>query len=266
MLRSHPSTKREYPRPVQRAERLSRILELVAQHETVDVQDLVQEFGVSPASVRRDLGLLEQQKLLTRTHGGAVTHGLLYELPLRYRQGRTQEKRRIAKVAARLARDCRAVGLTGGTTTTEVGRELAHREGLKVVTNALNIAAELVIHSGIDLVVTGGSARSASYELTGRWAEAMLSGVHLDLAYVGVDGISADGGLATQSEVEAQTNHALINAAARVVVVADSSKIGRPAFAPIATVDEITDLVTDSDADEAALARLTDRGVTIHLA
>lgn len=238
----------------------------MAEHESVDVQDLVRQFGVSPASVRRDLGLLEAQKLLTRTHGGAVTRGLLYELPLRYRQGRTQEKRRIAKAAARLARGSRVVGLTGGTTTTEVGRELAHRDGLKVVTNALNIAAELVVHSGIDLVVTGGSARSASYELAGPWAETMLSGIHVDLAYIGVDGISADRGLTTQNEVEARTNHALIKAATRVVVVADSSKIGRAAFAPIASVDEVTDLVTDSAADQDEVSRLAARGVAIHLA
>lgn len=251
---------------VRRMERLSRILELVAEHESVGVQELVSEFGVSPASIRRDLGLLDQQRLLTRTHGGAAARRLVHELPLRYRQGRTQEKQKIAQVAAKLARGSRVVGLTGGTTTTEVARELVRWDGLKIVTNALNIAAELVIHSGIDLVVTGGTARSASYELTGPWAETRLAGIHLDVAYVGVDGISLQGGLTTQNEVEAQTNHALIKAAARVVVVADSSKVGRVAFAPIAGIDEITDLVTDAAADQAQLSGMADRGVTVHRA
>ena len=119
--------------------------------------------GVSTASVRRDLQLLEEQHLLSRTHGGAVANTTVYELPLRYKGGRhKEEKRRIAIAAAARVDDTVAtVGLTGGTTTTEVARVLADRVGLTVVTNALNIAAELALRPNLKLIVTGGTARAS---------------------------------------------------------------------------------------------------------
>ena len=99
-----------------------------------------------------------EQRLLSRTHGGAVANSTAYELPLRYEGGRhSEEKRRIAAVAAARVDDPVAtVGLTGGTTTTEVARQLAERAGLTIVTNALNIAAELAVRPNLKLIVTGG--------------------------------------------------------------------------------------------------------------
>ena len=98
-----------------------------------------------------------------------------------------------------------AVGLNGGTTTTEVARALAARHDLTVVTNALNIAVELAVRANLKLIVTGGVARSASYELVGPLADATLQGIYVDLAFVGVDGIDPVHGLTTQNEVEAAT-------------------------------------------------------------
>ena len=132
-----------------------------------------------------------------------------------------------------------AVGLTGGTTCTEVARELVDRERLTVVTNALNIASELAVRPNLKLVVTGGTARPESYELVGPLAEQSLAGLHLDLVVIGVDGIDAQAGCTTHHEVEAHTDLALIERAERVVVVADSSKIGHVAFARICPVDRV---------------------------
>jgi DeoR family transcriptional regulator of aga operon len=122
-------------------DRLSRIVEQISTNGSVGVGDLAETLGVSAATVRRDLQLLEEQRLLARTHGGAVAHGVLYELPLRYRSARRQEdKARIAKAAAQRVADGSAIGMTGGTTTTEVARALSDRRQLTVVTNSLNIA------------------------------------------------------------------------------------------------------------------------------
>ena len=123
-----------------------------------------------------------------------------------------------------------AVGLTGGTTATEVGRALAGRQKLTIVTNALNIASELAVRPGIKLITTGGVARSQSYELSGPIAEASLTGLNLNVAFIGVDGIDAQAGCTTHHEVEAHTNAVMIGCARRVVVVADSSKLGKVAF------------------------------------
>jgi DeoR family transcriptional regulator, aga operon transcriptional repressor len=246
-------------------DRLGRILDRLSTNGTVGVTDLATDLGVSLASVRRDLQLLEDQHLLSRTHGGAVSSGVLYELPMRYRGGQHQdEKRRIAKAAAALVTDgVASVALSGGTTTTEVARVLATMSGLKVVTNAINIAAELALRPQIGLVVCGGSARPESHELVGPLAEQTLSRLNVDIAFVGVDGITAAAGLTTHHEVEAATNHAMIRIASRVVVVADGSKLGRRSFAEIAGVDEIDDLITDAGADADECRRVVEADVRV---
>ena len=241
------------------------ILEALAEGGSVGVAEIAAKLGVSTASIRRDLQLLEKQRLLSRTHGGAVANSTAYELPLRYRSGRhREEKRRIAAAAVgRVTGDVASVGLTGGTTTTEVARRLADRKGLTVVTNALNIAAELALRPDLKLIVTGGAARSQSYELVGPLAEATLEGMNLDLAIVGVDGVTVDGGLTTYHDIEAHTNLVLIQRARRVIVVADGSKIGRLALSRICDVSSVDELITDASAPEPELHRLADAGIAI---
>ena len=248
-----------------RTDRFGRILELLARDGAVDVGDLAEDLGVSEATVRRDLQALAEQRLLERSHGGAVAHGTAHELPVRYRTGRSDEKRRIAHAAAALVADGSSVGLTGGTTTTEVARVLAPRSDLTVVTNALNIAAELAVRPNLKLIVTGGVARAASYELVGPLADATLQGVYMDFAFVGVDGIDAARGITTQNETEAATNRGLIARAARTVVVADGSKLGRVAFAVIAGLDAVDELLTNADAEAEQVERLRAAGLKVTL-
>src|ERR1700744_6718484 len=242
---------------MQQAERLGAILERLSADGTVSVVGMAQSLDVSAATIRRDLHLLEEQRLLERTHGGAVPHGVTYELPLRYKSTRQPEqKRRIALEAAGRVREGSAIGLTGGTTTTEVARALVDRPQLTVVTNALNIAAEIAVRPNLKLVVTGGVARSESYELVGPIAEASLQGLNLDMVFLGVDGISPRAGLTTQHEVEAGTDRALMARAEQVVVTADSSKLDHVAFARICELADVDELITDDGADRDAVAAL----------
>jgi DeoR family transcriptional regulator of aga operon len=186
---------------------------------------------------------------------------------MRYRGGQHHDaKRAIAIAAAELVTpEIGSVGLNGGTTTTEVARALSGRAGLRVVTNALNIASELAVRTNIELVVCGGSARAESYELVGPLAELTLANLNLDLAFIGVDGISPTAGLTTHHAVEAQTNRALVRTAAQAVVVADSSKLGRGGFAKIGNLDLVSALVTDSAAPPDAVAALRSAGLLVHL-
>jgi DeoR family transcriptional regulator of aga operon len=254
-------------RNMRQEDRLGFILEKLNQHTSVGVPELATELEVSQASVRRDLRLLEDQQLLTRTHGGAVASGVLYELPMRYRGGQRQDaKRAIARRALELLpSDVTSIGLNGGSTTTEVARALMSHGRLRVVTNALNIASELAVRSQIDLVVCGGSARAESYELVGPIAEATLAGLNLDVAILGVDGVTAKAGLTTHHEVEAQTDRAILNTAERVIVVTDSTKVGRRAFARISEITMVSDVVTDAGADPQAVADLERAGVVVHV-
>src|SRR5690349_1665313 len=181
---------------MRQTERLSAILEQLADDGAVEVAGLADRLGASVATVRRDLQLLEGQRMLDRTHGGAVAHGVMYELPLRYKASRHQdEKRRIAAEAASRVADGAVIGFTGGTTTTEVARRVVDRRGITVVTNALNIAGELAIRTELKLVVTGGTVRPESYKLVGPVAEKALERLNLDIVFVGVDGITVDAGL-----------------------------------------------------------------------
>ncbi len=143
---------------------------------------------------------------------------------------------------------------------------LAVRDQLTVVTNALNIAAELSIRPKVKVVVPGGVARPQSYELVGVWGAQVLRGLNIGVAVVGVDGVDAVGGLTTHDEVEAQTNAALIERAHKVYVVADSSKLGRVHLARIAGIETVTEVVTDSAADPSVVAALRAAGVTVTLA
>jgi DeoR family transcriptional regulator of aga operon len=248
---------------VRQAERLAAILEELTTG-SVGVSELATMLDVSAATIRRDLELLEKQRLLSRTHGGAVRHGTLYELPLRYKSARRHdEKRRIAKAAASRIVDGVAVGLTGGTTCTEVARELVDRERITVVTNALNIASELAVRPNLKLVVTGGYARLESYELVGPLAERALAGLNLDVAVIGVDGIDAEAGCTTHHEVEAHTNLSMIDRARHVIVVADSSKIGTVVFAQICPIERVHELITDRDADPSTIRALREAGVRV---
>src|SRR6476469_1704545 len=247
-------------------DRLGLILQQLNEHGSVGVTRLAEQLQVSEASVRRDLHLLEDQKLLTRTHGGAVASGVLYELPMRYRGGQHYEAKRAiaARAVDLIPSDAASVGLNGGSTTTEVARALAATRSIRVVTNALNIASELAVRANIELVVCGGSARAESYELVGPLAELTLAHLNLDLAFLGVDGISPTAGLTTHHEVEAQTNRALVRTAARAAVVADSSKLGRRGFAKIGDLDLVSDLITDSAAPADAVAALRRAGLQVH--
>jgi len=261
---------------VSRYRRWNELLELLASNGQMQVEDAAKALGGSAATGRRDIDELASQQMLTRIRGGAIAQGVTYDLPLRYKSEKhPSEKQRIAAVAAAMVRPGQVAGLNGGTTTTEVARALAIRPDLSsdtpapavtVVTNALNIATELAVRQHIKIVTTGGVARPQSYELTGPLATGVLEQVALDLAILGVDGIDAVAGATAHHEGEASINQLMARQASRVVIVADSSKAGRRAFARICTAREIDALVTDAGIADEDVAALQDAGVNVVIA
>jgi DeoR family transcriptional regulator of aga operon len=243
------------------------VLKSVNSRGTVPLADLAAEFKVSAATLRRDLADMEDQGCLIRTHGGAQARPVHDEMPMHLRDLEAPEaKRRIALRAAELIPPGpHAVALTGGTTTAETAKVLSRRTQLTIITNALTIAIELAARPTTKVILTGGVVRSNSFEAVGVLAENTFKAVNVGTAIVGVDGISATGGATTHDEVEARTNHAMVEHAQRVIVVADGSKIGRVTLAQMARTNEIDVLVTDTTADPAELERLRAAGVTVHL-
>jgi DeoR family transcriptional regulator of aga operon len=163
--------------------------------------------------------------------------------------------------------------MNGGTTSTETARAIGARAdltpsqadgvALTIVTNALNIAYELTVRSHIKIVVTGGVARPSSYELTGPLASELLDQLHLDVALLGVDAVDPELGAMTHNEGEATINRILGDRARSVIVVADSTKLGKRAFARIRPIDRVDILVTDDRADPELLKRFTAAGVRV---
>ncbi|MFJ1970059.1 DeoR/GlpR family DNA-binding transcription regulator [Streptomyces sp. NPDC087903] len=251
--------------------RWKQLLDLLVERGRLDVEEAAVELEVSAATIRRDLDQLAEQQMLVRTRGGAVVHGVSYELPLRYKTARhATEKQRIAKAVAALIAPGEAVGLTGGTTTTEVARALAVRgdlgsgtPALTIVTNALNIANELAVRPQFKIVLTGGVARPQSYELVGPLADGVLGQVTMDVAVLGVVAFDLAHGAAAHDEAEAAINRLLCQRAERVIVAADSSKLGRRAFARICAAETVDTLVTDSSAGPDTVRRFEEAGIRV---
>ncbi len=247
--------------------RLAVIQEILERETKVTVEELALKLDVSTATVRRDLARLERERVVIRSHGGAVWVDRGLEVPIDNRVfSQAAEKKRIAGRAAALVGQRAVVGITGGTTTMEVARAIAEREELTVVTNALNIGAELAPRQNVRLVLTGGIARTASFELSGPIAERTIRDYNLDFAFVGVDGVDVGAGCTTHNDLEATTNAALVERATRVVVVADSTKIGQVKFARICSIQDVDRLITDTGATEDQVLALQAAGLEVELA
>ena len=254
-----------------RYQRWTTLLDLLPGEGQLTVAEAARALGVSQATIRRDMDQLARQQLVTRTRGGVIAGNVSYDLPLRYKTAlHAPEKQRIGRAAAALVAAGAAVALNGGTTTSEVARALATRPDLQdgtgavtVVTNAMNIANELAVRQHIKIVVTGGVARTQSYELIGPFATLVLEQLALDWAILGVDALDPVAGATAHHEGEASINRLMATRAARVMVVADASKLGQRAFTRVCAPDEIDVIVTDQDADPALLTAFTERGIRV---
>ncbi|SEB64082.1 transcriptional regulator, DeoR family [Paramicrobacterium humi] len=250
-----------------RSSRLTAILSALADGGVVSLTELTDTLGASPATIRRDLALLESQGFLTRTHGGAQSTDLNAELPVRYRDATERDaKIAIARKAAELIpRGRQAIAIGGGSTAAEVARNLTARTELTIVTNSLTTAYELASRSKVKVVMTGGVIRPSSFELVGTLAEGALNAINVAMTVIGADGITAANGLTTFDDTEARANRSMVTHAGRVVVVADSTKFGEVRLARVADLSEVSDLVTDDGADPQELARIERLGVRVHV-
>lgn len=256
-----------------RVERMRRLLTLLAdrtQQAPLTLDELVAELGVSKATLRRNLAVLEDERLVVRTHGGVrAAAGGTPQIPVRLRSAQTSlAKQAIARAAARLipAGEPHTVAVCGGTTTAEVIRALRHRTGLTVITNALPLAVEACAWSNVRVIITGGLVRPHSLQAVGPLSEGTFNFFNLATAVLGADGVSAEHGVTTHDEAEARATAAMITRAHRVIVVADGTKIGKAAPAAVADLARLDDLVTDAHADAAELDRIRGAGVNVHLA
>jgi DeoR/GlpR family transcriptional regulator of sugar metabolism len=231
-------------------QRQSAILEIVRRTGAVRVADLVQQFGVSDMTVRRDLEALAGRGLVDKVHGGATTvgPGSTEEPGFGAKSQRQRdEKARIAARAAELVSPGTAIALSAGTTTAALAALLTEVADLTVVTNSIPVADVFYRRARPDqtVVLTGGT-RTPSDALAGPVAEAAIATLNVDLLFLGVHGMSARSGLTTPNLLEAGTNRLLVQAARRVVVVADHTKWQTVGIATIVRLDQVDVLITDA--------------------
>ncbi|HTJ29879.1 MAG TPA: DeoR/GlpR family DNA-binding transcription regulator [Acidobacteriaceae bacterium] len=260
-------------------QRAKEILRILLQQGKTSVEELTEHFATSPASVRRDLVRLEEHGLVHRTHGGAMLAGqagrpvgslviwepFRFDASFREREDRfAAEKQRIANAAAALVQEKETIGVTAGTTTTQVARSLRQRIGLHIVTNAVNIGMELSSSNGLDTTLTGGCMRwPGAFSLIGPTALEMLNVVLMDRVFIGVCGVDAERGATTIEADEAAVFRVMARRSRQVVVVADSSKVGMTSPAVICPVEDIDVLITDDGISKEAAQAFTRSGVQV---
>lgn len=240
---------------------------LILTHGCLKAEEIAQLLSASLATVRRDLAALERRGLIERTWGGACARSAVNYLD-DYRRTADENalaKRAIASAASDLVEPGMVVGLSGGTTCTELARWLRGRP-ITVVTNAINVATELYNHSHTQVILTGGSLNTYSYELVGEMVGQSLEEHRLDLSFLGCSGLTPDFGFSMRDHSESAVARAFLAVSRRAVVVADHSKVGRSTltrFAPIAAIDRF---VTDADVSEAWREQLEAAGLTVLVA
>lgn len=245
------------------------ILEYVKLHGKISVQELIQQFNCSEATARRDLDWLDKSGKVIRTIGGAIYEGNLRQEPaeLAFRDKQfslKEEKEKIAGIAASLVQEGDVVCLTGGTTTFFIARALKNHQRITIVTNAVNIAAELAGAEGVRVVVIGGVMRAGSYELIGPLAESVVKQVNVTKMFLGVDGVSREHGFTMHSELESSIAQQLIMRSSEVYPVFDDSKLKKSALFTIIPLDKATGIITNKQPEPWLESACTQQQVKIY--
>jgi DeoR family transcriptional regulator of aga operon len=246
-------------------ERQQHVLRMLDGHGRVSVSDLIERFGVSAVTIRKDLESLERRRLLRRVRGGAVPHEAADEgaFDMRLRHG-VAAKQAIARSAATHVRDGDAIALDCSTTCYYLALELRGRRGLVVVTNGLRAADVLSESDSITVLVLGGTLRRSSRSLVGDFGEVFSSRGRLSVGFFGVRSLSPEHGLMELSPEETGVKRRLAATCDRVYGLFDSSKVGRFALHPFVATDRLTGLITDEGAPTDVMAEWSSRGVHVH--
>jgi DeoR family transcriptional regulator, fructose operon transcriptional repressor len=246
-------------------ERQQDIVQRARREGRVDVAELAREFGVTTETVRRDLTRLERHGLVRRVHGGALPiERLGFEPAVDERAAaHTGEKQRIGKAAAAFLPQEGTVLIDAGTTTACLADALPPDRALTVVTNALPIALQLANRPRSTVLMLGGRVRGRTLAQVDAWALRGLAELHVDVAFIATNGLSVERGLTTPDLAEAEVKRAMVAAATRVVLLADSSKVGQVHFIRFASLADIDVLVTDDALDDRAAEEFQAAGVQV---
>lgn len=249
-------------------ERHALIVDRLRTNGSISAAALAEELGLSTETIRRDLIELEKAGSLRRVHGGAVLGSHRGFVPdVRQRSSlMTNEKTAIAELAASLVPVAALVLIDGGTTAHALAEAYPLDRATTVVTPSLTVATALLERPAGSVHTLGGEVSPRTWSEGGSWTVRALENIHADIVFLGCSGFSAAQGATTSDQVDGEVKRAMVAASRRVVVLADSSKIGSQHLTAFAALDQIDVLVTGRRADSEELQRIADAGMEVHLA
>ena len=231
-------------RPVN-IERRKQIAQLIINKGTVSARDLAEEFNVSTETIRKDLIFLEENKIITKGHGGVTVSNIYLESPFSIKSSENIEaKARIAEKAVELIPQNGVVFLDSGSTVLQIAKLLNLKEDLVIITNSLAVA-EVLSNTKNKLLVTGGQLRSKSMSFVGPWATQAIDSLHVDVAFMGCDGFHAEGPC-IRSYREVEVKQKIIANAKKTILVCDSSKFNVEGLYRFADFKRLGCMLTDS--------------------
>ncbi len=228
-------------------ERRMQILQILRTEGRAKVNDLVRRFNTSAVTIRSDLNELDQRGLVQRSHGGAVIHDTVFRESPVYEHIKTQskEKQRIGALAATLIRESETIILDSGTTALEVARHIKQIPFLQVITNGLDIAAELISSRNTQVIMMGGTVRNESASVVGRTTEDMLEQFSADKLFLCGAGCDPEFGVSGTNLEETMANKAMVRSAREIIVIADASKFSKRSMSLIASFTEVDIVISD---------------------
>lgn len=246
-----------------------KILELIQEDGTAKVSNLSKFFNVTEPTIRQDLKKLETDGFISREHGGAILKNIsqhVAALTLQHQEEHLESKILIGKKASEFITNGDSIILDSGSTTTAIANNLSDKKDLKIVTNALNIALLLGTKFSFEIVLTGGEFKAPTLSLSGEKASFLFKQIHIKKLFLATAGISFTSGLSYPSFSDIYVKKAMINCAETIYLVADSTKVGKNAFATIGHLDQIDFLITDSGINKENEAHFREIGIKVIIA
>ncbi|MDR1171636.1 MAG: DeoR/GlpR family DNA-binding transcription regulator [Bacteroidales bacterium] len=249
------------------AQRHKAILNELEKEGYVKVIELSDRLGVSAVTVRKDLKELESKKMLFRSHGSvSLFSSLISDRHIDEKEKiMVDEKLRIAEAANQLLMRNDRIIIASGTTILAFANKINFTEPLTVITSSVKVSLSLCYRQNIEVIQLGGSMRKNSASVIGPEAENFLNDLACSKLFIGIDGLDLDFGLTTSNIGEAHLNQRMMRAAQKVIVLADSSKFGKRGFGKICNLNQVHQIITDSNAPASAVQVLREKGIEITL-
>lgn len=248
------------------AERYQYILRKLNEKGFVKVQDLSKELRASGVTIRKDIKALEVRNLLIKTHGGATSINPFINIPRPIEDKvklNVDKKQKIAKAAVSLLEQNDTIIIASGTTVIEFARNISPQSILTVLSATIDVSEILSNYARVEVIQLGGIMRKSSNSVIGSFAEKMLTEFSCNKLFIGVDGIDLANGITTTSTMEASLNNMMIQAAKKVIVLTDSSKLGRRGFGRISGLEKVDIIITDKLIEDRFKRGLEDYGIKV---